>query len=376
MHQSARRTVTASRGERETALVSRPLAVPTDSVPRIAAVLLHYLGRRFGIKGLTYSAFPVLLPTGWETYTYAFRLRCPRPLPRLLTRPLILRVFASDQGLPGARREFAIQSFLARSHYPVPTPLLLEESCTYFGGPFLLRVRTPGQPLLTSVLRHPWQLFRAAAQMAQTQVRLHKLPTEHCPWFLGPFLEGSLEACAQVISVCGLEGMQPGLDWLHAHRPAAPRVPSILHLDFHPGNLIQQEGRPLVVLDWTDAAVGDYHADLGMSLMLLECAPPDDLSTWDRLAAQTGRLVFQAWYLHVYRQFLPVDETRLRYYRAWAAFHRLCRYGSWLCHGPSATGYKPTAAQHARPIHLRELANYFRKWTGVGIRLFPAKISL
>jgi aminoglycoside phosphotransferase (APT) family kinase protein len=336
---------------------------------------LHYLGRRLGVKGLTYSVFPVMLPNGWETYTYAFRLRCPEPLPPTLTRPLILRVFASDQGLPGARREFAIETFLAHSHYPVPRPLLLEEDSAYFGGPFLLRARAPGQPLLTALLQQPWLLFHAAKQMAVAQARLHELPTQRCPLLAGPLLDRSLETCAHIIEECRLEELRPGLDWLKAHRPAAPGDFSVLHLDFHPCNLIQQRQGPPIVLDWTEAGVGDYHADLGTSLMLLECAPTDDLNAWDRLSTRAGRLVFLAWYLHVYRQLKRVQEAKLTYYRAWAAFRRLCRYGSWLCLGPAATGYKPTVVQHLDPAHLRVLTSYFRKWSGVGIRLTPPKIS-
>jgi hypothetical protein len=46
----------------------------------------------------------------------------------------------------------------------------------------------------------------------------------------------------------GLHGLIPGLNWLSAQRPAAPESPSILHLDFHPLNLVHGQGFSLVVL--------------------------------------------------------------------------------------------------------------------------------
>jgi aminoglycoside phosphotransferase (APT) family kinase protein len=286
-----------------------------------------------------------------------------------------LRVFAGEHRLPGARREFAVETFLARARYPVPRPLLLEEGCEYFGGPFLLRAKTPGQPLLTAVLQHPWRLFDAAAQMAEVQARLHRLPAERCPSLPSPFLERSLAASAHDIEACGLDGLKPGLDWLEAHRPSAPPALSVLHLDFHPCNLIQRKNGSLVVLDWSDADVGDFHADLGTSAMLLDCAPADDMSAWDRLSTWAGRSVFLAWYLHVYRQSDRVEEDKLAYYRAWTAFRRLCRYGSWLCVGPAATGYKPAAVRHICADYLRTLTDYFQKWSGVDVCLPLPKIN-
>jgi hypothetical protein len=64
--------------------------------------------------------------------------------------------------------------------------------------------------------------------------------------------------------------LRPGLDWLSLHRPPPSRPASLLHLDWHPLNLIRGEGGGLTVLDWTEADVGDPHADLGTALMMIE----------------------------------------------------------------------------------------------------------
>ena len=41
---------------------------------------------------------------------------------------------------------------------------------------------------------------------------------------------------------------------------------------------------PPTVLDWTEADVGDYHADVGTTLMFFECSPLRGGTPWQRLA--------------------------------------------------------------------------------------------
>ena len=47
----------------------------------------------------------------------------------------------------------------------------------------------------------------------------------------------------------------------------------IIHLDFHPLNLIYTQDREQVVLDWNEADIGDCHADVGTTLEMLGRRP-------------------------------------------------------------------------------------------------------
>src|SRR5205823_4033394 len=146
----------------------------------------------------------------------------------------------------------------------------------------------------------------------------------------GSLLERSLDELADDIRAAAWKGLLPGLNWLVNHSPELPRSDNILHLDFHPMNLITQADGELIPIDWTEADVGDSHADIGTTLVLVECTPTKNNSLFDQMAVRVGRLWFARWYLRSYRWRMPLDWQKLAYYRAWAALRRLCRYGKWL----------------------------------------------
>jgi hypothetical protein len=89
-----------------------------------------------------------------------------------------------------------------------------------------------------------------------------------------------------------------------------------------------------------------------------------------RVATAIGKCLLERWYVQAYREQLPLDEDRLRYYLAWAAFRRLCRWGTWLQAGPLITGSKPASIRHVRPERIDFLCQAFRKRSGVTVRLY------
>jgi aminoglycoside phosphotransferase (APT) family kinase protein len=347
---------------------TRPRANPACA-HEVADALRQYLSGHLGTSALAYREEPAEFADGWEAYSYHFELRAAPGLPPAFARPLVARIYSSPEGLPRASHEFAVQRHVRDLGYPVAEPILLEPDPSWFGGPFSFMEYLPGRTLLRDMLERPWRLWHGPVEMADAQAALHRLPTHGFPAPAGPFLARHFYEMIEVIRTYDLDGLRPGFHWLFAHRPRVQRPPCIVHLDFHPMNLLVEEGRPHALLDWSDADLGDPVADVGTTAMLIECFTPKVSSTWHRFLVAIGRATLLRRYLRIYRRRLGLDRPTLAYYRAWAAFRRLCRYGHWLAAGPQATGGKPSSSEHLTEEHIATFRRYFTRWTGVPVRL-------
>jgi hypothetical protein len=48
----------------------------------------------------------------------------------------------------------------------------------------------------------------------------------------------------------------------------------------------------------------------------------------------------------------------------------------WLAHGPAITGHKPSSIRHLDDNRIRELEDFFRRSSGVEVRLrHPTRVS-
>ena len=62
----------------------------------------------------------------------------------------------------------------------------------------------------------------------------------------------------------------------------------LLHLDFHPLNVLGERDQLTAVLDWTNAHAGDPRADFARTVTILRLSPP-----WGDRAQRVGRAVFE-----------------------------------------------------------------------------------
>jgi aminoglycoside phosphotransferase (APT) family kinase protein len=344
------------------------IASPTTTVA-ISEALREYLQFRLGVSELEYLAGPSPIPDGWETYIYRFQLRGNEGLSEDFKRPLILRVYASMNGLPRLLHEADVQRHMYGRGYPVAKPLLVEETDSLLGGPFMIMELLPGRSLLDELFRRFWRIVHAPVEMAEMQARLHRMPVDGFPVPAGDFLTRQLADLRDLIEEYDQDNLRPGLDWLEDNRPPVPAESSILHLDFHPINMLCRWRRCTGILDWADADVGDRHADVALSLMLMRSAPIGiGKNWWQRLNALPGRWMFWKYYLWAYRRRLPLDEQKLAYYMSWASLRRLCRRGMWLKSSPQVDGHKPAFLRYLAMERLDRLVEAFRKPSGIVLK--------
>jgi aminoglycoside phosphotransferase (APT) family kinase protein len=328
----------------------------------------EFVGERvlqfFDIPGLSFHSQPEALVGGWEAETYALEFEADPNLPALLAGPLVLRIYGSECPTGRARREFAVQSFVHGHGFPCARPLLLVEDEEALGSPFMFMQRLPGDSLLHELAQHPWRLWDLPGRMADLHAQLHELPIDGFPGDTEDFLTRSLDEIRARIEAYSLEGLRAGCAWLVSNRPGASGERRILHLDWHPLNLIYN-GSGLSAIDWSLAEVGDPLMDVATALTGILCYPMPLLPAWERPFIPIVRGVVARRYIRRYRRLGNLDIERLMYYCAWSAMRRLAMYGRWFCLGPAGCGMKPSAIHHVDADHCAALCSYFTRHSGV-----------
>ena len=192
-----------------------------------------------------------------------------------------LRVFRPEQA-ETCRREIAAMQAAHEAHVPVPA---IHASGTWHDRPALLLSWCPGLPLRDALRRQPWRAPALGAAFGRAQARIHHVapPAE---W---------QDQRADWIGWAGPDDRQLGAALRRLARPA----PALLHLDYHPLNVLADGRRVTAVLDWANARAGDPRADVARTYTILMVEPhqpgrqPLRLSLVRRLLASSWRRGYQ-----------------------------------------------------------------------------------
>jgi aminoglycoside phosphotransferase (APT) family kinase protein len=355
-----------------------------DEPETLAAALGLFLGT--GVEHLR------VLASGWETTLYEFSLRgrsekLPGAEPGA---PLVLRFYPSAEAADKGALEYRIIRHLAAAGYPVPKPYLFEPGGAAIGAPFLVMQRLGGGPLF-AVRSFP-RAFKTFSMgflgFVRAQVRLHRMavapsafemlrtPTdrseidelarEHAAERL---LELSLETIASRVAQGPLPGLASALERLRRRAPEFKDAPaSLLHLDYHPQNVMVEGFRVTGVIDWANAAIGDRHFDAATTAVILSTSSMEH-PRWmrDNVAGNNLRRTFNALYLALYQVCAPIELRRFRYYQGLAAALRLSMLGMMRMRGPQSVGFRPGAISEVTPSVLRLLGRYVARKTGTAV---------
>jgi len=128
--------------------------------------------------------------------------------------------------------EARILAHVAEAGYPVPKVQELADD-----GRDLIMEKVEGPTMVQALERRPWTARAVGRQLGELHNQLHELP---------------------------------GPDWL----PRLPQGDRLLHFDLHPLNVILSPTGP-VVIDWTNACVGESGVDVARAWALTACADTD-----------------------------------------------------------------------------------------------------
>jgi len=216
---------------------------------------------------------------GWETDVYALSVVAENPAGRQVSDELILRVYQGQGATSKAQREFATMAHLYEVGYPVPQVLLLEATDGLLGKPVMIMERIAGQSL-GSILACSDQATRLTLLQKFSAMlhRLHQLDWGCFPSVIlpdgtqdtGEIFWDMLDHWEAQLAGVGTKGFNSTISWLRDHLSELEfGVPSPVHLDYHPHNVLVRDDGRWFVIDWTNAAISDYRLDLAWTLVLI-----------------------------------------------------------------------------------------------------------
>jgi aminoglycoside phosphotransferase (APT) family kinase protein len=95
--------------------------------------------------------------------------------------------------------------------------------------------------------------------------------------------------------------------WLVYNQPELPEKLSVVHGDFHPGNLLVKDGKVQAIIDWSGFIVGDPMAGLGWTLALFIATAKHNV----RLDVFEG---LKQCYMNEYEKICPVNWDSIEYF--------------------------------------------------------------
>ena len=292
-----------------------------ENTGQIAGKLIAYLREELHDTTIGYESPLTRLQGGYETATYQFQLK---GAPEELSRRLVLRLYPEFYGPENAVRESSVQNALAKEGYPVARAYFPCTDKSILGGAFFIMEFLSGKLMINApVDTMPGMLGKAHAA-------LHRIDPESLIKSLiqhgideSKYRLASRFAYLQNIAkdlswICG------GVDWLMENRPPEPERLTICHGDFHPLNILIQDGTVTGVLDWPGFLIADPSLDVANTLflttvpfkLLVSSVLGPDFASVD--LERTSQL-----YLDAYRTRLPLDSTNLDYYKVRRSIHAL-----------------------------------------------------
>jgi aminoglycoside phosphotransferase (APT) family kinase protein len=303
--------------------------VPVD--PRqpdeIAVATLRWIrGNIDGAAGASWTGSLTSSDAGLSTFIWFGQL-VGDDLPDAFRTPLALRVFGDVTEDETLARESTVMGFVAAHGYPAPVPLAAVPSGAEnpVGLPWVILPKVPGDLLLAVISRAPWAALARVRELASLQARLHAISSADCPlpdagslvdrWFAlrSPEIEGIGDARANAV----LAALRQKRDVVRTEE----RV--VCHGDFHPLNVLSERRAGAwhhVVIDWTDAVIGDRHFDVARTLALFRVAAIAANTKAERIGLGAAAPGLVRTYRRAYERVHPLEPDRLSY---WSAVHLL-----------------------------------------------------
>jgi len=246
-----------------------------------------------------------------------------------------LRVFGQGQHNDCQREQMVMQATW-RVDLPVPQ---VHAAGSWQDHPALLLSWLPGWPVADELRVRPWRAWKLGVLFGRMQAAIHALPAPHIlhdypdGWidWLGPD-ESALQECLRTMD---------------------HRIDALLHLDYHPLNVLTDGKSITGVLDWRNARAGDPRADAARTVSILRI---DYVGRPYVLESVVQRVFEQGWRSGYEQQGTSLRDLSLFYVWAGAVMERdlaakrgpedLARIHRWTMRWKERAGYLWSIEKH------------------------------
>ena len=243
-------------------------------------------------------------------------------------QPLILRLYDGARARYDAEYEYNVIKKLGPSKLPVPRVFALETDAKHLGKPLIIMERVNGENMLAVVMRTmdlespqltiqdlmPW-----ISKLAELLVTVHSLDWRALGLDFMDHAGGNYNLIDDFLSWSFVENparrypkFKELCDWLLVRSGEVTcSEPVLLHVDFHPQNVMVDNDRIAAIIDWGEARIGDATIDV----------------TWGSLIlATTGIPALDKAFVEEYQQKSGRKLENLLFYEVMAGTRRLGEY--------------------------------------------------
>ena len=285
---------------------------PNEKTDQIAGKLIAYLRDELNDSTIAYDSPLTQVKGGYETAIYQFQLK---GVQKELNKRLVLRLYPEYHPPGDAVQESSVQNVLADAGYPVARAYIVCADKSIMGGAFFIMDFLPGNPMSQAPIE------TIPEMLGKTHTALHKIDPGPLIKSLDEqgfdenrlvFRKDFYDALANAAEEAELPWIRDDIqDWLIENRPPEPARIAICHGDFHPGNILIQDGKVTGVLDW-HLSIADPALDIANTIKLITVSLKYVSGLYPE---STDWEMFSRLYLDAYREQFPLDSTKLDYYR-------------------------------------------------------------
>lgn len=181
--------------------------------------------------------------------------------------------------------------------------------------PGFILERIYGKDMLDSLSRNPFSLFQTAKEFAEIQFKTHQLTAPakiiNLKIRIKKFVESSDLLTSQL------------KNFILSLLEELPDGDRLCHGDFQPGNILIENGEPMLI-DWCGVAAGDPVSDIAHTMILLKNSPlPPNIPLIIRTIIKLMRKTFASFYLKYYNRLNHIDRITLSKWEAVRSAERL-----------------------------------------------------